>query len=200
MVVATCILLGLVGIVTVPSCRPPDDAPARGREPRGERGSVVSLSVRDQMAVQRSALIALFVDRERAQQLVFWGDTVNPSPTLSLLRESDASLIGQWPDTAALALPMPVHLESLATLEQYFRANPDGWEAWFRRFPGSSGVVVLTRAELLPDAPDGGERASLVVGRTCGEHCHSAWRVTLVHDSGTVWRIGTVAPLTLRRD
>lgn len=159
-----------------------------------------ALSDRDRVAVQRAALLTLFVEREHAQQLVFWSDSANASPTATLLRDAGVSLVNDWPDTAALALPMPVHLESLATLEQHFREEPDGWEAWFTRFPASSGIVVLTRPTVLTPGADGVVRASIVVGRTCGEHCHSAWRLTLVRTSTAAWRTIRVEPLTLPRD
>ncbi len=183
-------LLSTLWIVGATACVPIDAA----------REHVNALSLRDESAVQRAALLALFVDREHATQLVFWGDTLHESPTLGVLRESGVSLTARWPDTAALALPMPVHIESLSTLEQHFRDFPDGWEAWFRRFPSSSGLVVLTGAERLADAANGAARAALVIGRTCGEHCHSAWRVTLARDASAGWQTVAVVPLTLRRD
>lgn len=159
-----------------------------------------SLSARDQVALQRAALLTLFVQREHVQQMVFWSDTASDSPTLQLLRTSGLALVAVRPDTAALALPMPVHLETLATLEGHFRAYADGWEAWFRLFPASSGVVVLTRPVRLPPGPDDADRAALVIGRTCGEHCHSAWRITLARAVGTAWRTVSVVPLPLPRD
>jgi hypothetical protein len=106
----------------------------------------------------------------------------------------------QQPDTAALALPLPVHVESLATMEEQFRASPDGWEAWFQRFPASSGIITLTRPVRLPVLADGINRVAVVVARTCGEHCHSAWRLTLQRAPGGGWRTRTVQPLTLPRD
>ena len=159
-----------------------------------------TLSRREAMAVQRAALLTLFVTREHAKQLVFWRDTAHTSPTLLLLREIGLTLEAQPPDTAALALPMPVHLESLATLEQQFRASPDGWDTWFKRFPASSGIIALTRPVRLATLADGLVRASVVVARTCGEHCHSAWRVTLQRAVDGAWRARSVEPLTLPRD
>jgi len=159
-----------------------------------------SLSPRDEMSIQRAALLSLFVDREHARQLVFWNDAAHASPTVLLLREIGLPLDARQPDTAALALPLPMHLESLATIEQHFRASPDGWETWFRRFPASSGIIALTRPELLPVMADGIVRASVVVARTCGEHCHSAWRVTLHRTDNDTWRTRSVAALTLPRD
>ncbi len=159
-----------------------------------------TLNDRDQASVQRAALLTLFVSREHAKQLVFWSDDANLSPTLQLLRESGVSIEAQQPDTAALAMPMPVHLESLATLEQQFRARPDGWEAWFARFPASSGLVALTRPVVLAASADGIARVVVVVARTCGEHCHSAWRVTVVRHAGRTWRTSAVEPLTLPRN
>ncbi len=150
--------------------------------------------------MQRAALLTLFESREHAKQLVFWNDGANLSPALQLLRESGVSVEAQQPDTATLALPMPVHLETLATLEQQFRARPDGWESWFARFPASSGLVALTRPVVLGSNAVGIERATVVVARTCGEHCHSAWRVTVVRDAGHAWRTRAVEPLKLPRD
>ncbi|QJR37418.1 hypothetical protein HKW67_18830 [Gemmatimonas groenlandica] len=163
-----------------------------------------TFSAREQAAVQRAALLALFDAREHAKRLVFWSDTTHLSPTLQLLRDSGVPFEAQPPDTAALALPLPVHLESLATLEQQFRAEPDGWEAWFARYPASSGLVALTRPTLLAQSPDGTQRDALsvavIVARTCGEHCHSAWRVTLIRDRRNVWQVRAIEPLTLPRD
>lgn len=158
------------------------------------------LDARDQVSVQRAALLTLFVDREHARQLVFWSDAVHRSPTLRLLDDIGLTLVAQQPDTAALAMPMPVRLESLATMEQLFRASPDGWETWFTRFPASSGIIALTRPELLPVLADGITRAQVVVARSCGEHCHSAWRVTLLRTNGSAWRTQSVMPLPLPRD
>ena len=159
-----------------------------------------TLSEREAMAVQRAAVLTLFVEREHPRILVFWHDGAHPSPTLRLLRTAGVAVDAQQPDTAALALPLPVHVESLATMEQQFRASPDGWEAWFRRFPASSGIIALTRPVLLATSADGLVRASVVVARTCGEHCHSAWRVTLQRTVDGRWRTRSVEPLTLPRD
>ena len=160
----------------------------------------VALSARDEIAVQRTALLALFVSREHAKQLVFWNDRANVSPSLQLLRASGLPVEAQLPDTAALAMPMPVHLETLETLEQHFRARPDGWEAWFSRYPASSGIVALSRPMLLSTRADGDELVAVVVARNCGEHCHSAWRVMLSRRSGARWQIRSVEPLTLPLD
>lgn len=128
--------------------------------------------------MQRAALLTLFVSREHAKQIVFWSDGANLSP----------------------ALPMPVHPETLVTLEKLFRARPDGWESWFARFPASSGLVALTRPVVPGSNADGIGRVTVVGARTCGEHCHSAWRVTVVRDAGRSWRTRAVEPLTLSRD
>ncbi len=158
------------------------------------------LSAQDEASVQRAALLTLFREREHARQLVFWHDATHALPAWQLLREAGLLLDAPPPDTAALALPIPVHLESLATMEQQFRASPDGWETWFKRFPASSGIIALTRPALLPVSADGLPRASVVVARTCGEHCHSAWRVTLQRATDGQWRTRAVEPLTLPRD
>ena len=163
-------------------------------------GTPRTLNRREAIAVQRAALLTLFVTREQARRLVFWSDTAHASPTVLLLREIGLTLEAQPPDTAALSLPLPVHLESLATMEQQFRASPDGWESWFKRFPASSGLIALTRPVLLATSADGLMRASVVVARTCGEHCHSAWRVTLQRAVDGAWRTRAVEPLMLPRD
>jgi hypothetical protein len=159
-----------------------------------------TLSERETMAVQRTAVLTLFVEREHPRRLVFWNDGAHLSPTLRLLREAGVALDAQLPDTAALALPLPVHLETLATMEQQFRASPDGWEVWFKRFPASSGLIALTRPVRLMVPADGIERVRVMVARTCGEHCHSAWRMTLQRATGGGWRTLTVQPLSVPRD
>lgn len=161
----------------------------------------VTLSDAEQASVQRVALLALFQEREHAKQLVLWSDAAHLSPTLQLLRDSGVSVEAQQPDTAALSLPVPVHLESLASLERQFHAQPDGWEAWFTRFPASSGLVALTRPVVLAQNPDSpGRDVAVIVARTCGEHCHSAWRVTLLRHQRGSWQVRSVEPLTLPRD
>ena len=159
-----------------------------------------TLSEREAMAVQRAAVLTLFVEREHARILVFWNDGAHPSPTLRLLQTAGVAVDAQQPDTAALALPLPVHVESLATMEQQFRASPDGWEAWFQRFPASSGIIALTRPVRLPVLADGIDHVAVVVARTCGEHCHSAWRLTLQRRLDGTWRTRSIEPLTLPRD
>ena len=49
-------------------------------------GTPPTLSRREAIAVQRAALLTLFVRREQARRLVFWSDTAHASPTLLLLR------------------------------------------------------------------------------------------------------------------
>ena len=160
----------------------------------------VALSGEDQVEIQRAALLALFVTREHAKQLVFWNDAMHLSPTLQLLGESGVRVVPQLPDTSALALPLPVHVETLATMEQQFRTSPDAWETWFTRYPSSSGIIALTRPVPLATQKDGDEHVAVVVARTCGEHCHSAWRVVLQRTPTGVWRTRSVRPLALPRD
>lgn len=162
-----------------------------------------TLSDQDQVEIQRAALLTLFTTRERAKQLVFWNDAQHLSPTIALLGESGVRVEAQQPDTSALAMPLPVHVETLATMERLFRESPDAWETWFMRYPASSGIIALTRPVLLAaldGGDDGAARAEVVVARTCGEHCHSAWRVTLQRTTNGAWRTRTVMPLPLPRD
>ena len=66
-----------------------------------------------------------------------------------------------------------------------FRAHPDGWKAFWARYPGSTGVIELSPVRLTDDS------AALVVGRSCGEHCRTAWRVRLGR-AGAGWRVARV--------
>lgn len=150
--------------------------------------------------MQRAALVTLFAERERAGQLLLWRDprpdALRDAPTLGLLAgagAADAPLALAEPDVAALALPLPARTIAPAEVAAHFRVHPDGWEAWFRRFAGSGGVVELT----VPRAV-AADTALVVVGRACGEHCRQAWRVTVARE-GRAWRTASVEPLALPR-
>ncbi len=189
----------------------------------GFRASGVSdgddVSDADRAAIQRSALVTLFTQREHAQQLLLWTDPSHESPSLQLLRdtrrearrETDRavsranrtgrdSLTASTPTLAMLSLPMRAAAVTLADLEAHFAAHPDAWEAWFTKYPASSGIVALTEPVLRTMAGERSPRASLIVARTCGEHCHSAWRVELRRDDTGRWRTLSVQPLALRPD
>jgi hypothetical protein len=81
------------------------------------RSTPGTLSEREAMAVQRAAVLTLFVEREHARILVFWNDGAHPSPTLRLLQTAGVAVDAQQPDTAALDLPLPVHVGSTPLVE-----------------------------------------------------------------------------------
>jgi len=148
-------------------------------------------------AIQRAAVSTLFLERERAHQLVFWDGLRVDAPTLSLVAtrgDATDALPLLVPDVPALSLPVPATVVRLADLEAHFRTHPDGWPAWFARFPASGGLIELTAPDIAPEVP--GE-AVLLVARTCGEHCHHAWRVRVRRDARGVWRTHEVRPVAV---
>ncbi|HYW31850.1 MAG TPA: hypothetical protein VE869_10120 [Gemmatimonas sp.] len=153
--------------------------------------------------IAQVALRALFVDREDARSVLLWTGSLADAPTFGQKRLRSAatsslvvseSLTLAHLDTATLRLPVPVHAVDPALLDRHFREYPDGWDAWFRRFPGASGIVEVTA----PVRRSGGA-AALLVARACGEHCHSAWRVVLSRDTTGTWRVDSTVALALPR-
>ncbi len=128
--------------------------------------------------VEAAAVHELFVTREHARRIVLWTDRAERGPTFDVLQARDADV-----DTAALgaAIPAPVVGVDAPDLDRLFRAHPDGWAAFFARYPAAPGLVELARP-----AWSGDTLASVVVGRACGEHCFNAWRVTVAWPSGRV--------------
>ena len=157
------------------------------------------LSASDTVAIQRAALHTLFIEREGARQLVIFGGARRDAPALAALpgaEQSADTLALVVPDTAALALGVPLTIVSLGDIEAHFRANPDGWEAWFKRYAGAGGIVEVT-APRPEDA--GAQTAWIVIGRACGEHCRAAWRVRVARDARGTWRTTSTAIITLPR-
>ena len=161
-------------------------------------------------AIVGAALTALFVDREPSTEILLWQDPVRDAPVFgnaavrsivtpyqhnparpSRLRPFALAVV----DSARLALPIPWRPVRLATLEAHFREHAAGSESWFRLHPGSTGVVEVTVP--IPEG-EGRDRASLLVGRACGDDCRHAWRVTLRRRDG-VWRADSVVALPLPR-
>lgn len=153
-------------------------------------------------SIARAALGALFVDREHTRSILLWTGSLAEAPTFGERRLRVAALGSRGADaltlagldTSALRLPVPVLPVDAGMLDAHFRANPAGWDTWFRRFPGASGIVEVGR----PFAGRDGS-ATLFVGRACGEHCHSAWRLVLSRTAAGVWRVDSVIPLPLPR-
>lgn len=134
--------------------------------------------------------------REHAQRVNLWLDNAAASPVFG-----DATIrrtIGREPlalaklDTSALLLPFPIHGETLASLETLFAARAIGWDAFFREYPGTAGLVEVTAPVI---ASDGG--ATLFVGRVCGEHCRTVWRLRLSRAQGDRWQVDSVVAIRL---
>ena len=126
-------------------------------------------------AVQRVALDSLFDGREHARRLVLWATDAADGPALEALRSTiRRATISRPIDVARLAPPLPGRTMTEAAVAELFRENPDGWAAFFRENPGSAGLIELSPVWLSAD----GDSATTYVGRSCGEHCRNAWRVS----------------------
>lgn len=144
------------------------------------------------------------MERERARSVVLWGDRA-PGLVFEALGTAElgvappgaASGARPVPDPvrpgelAGLALPLPAAVTDGAAMTALFHAHPDGWAAFYRRHPGTAGLVELAR----PTVAAGGGQATLVVGRACGEHCRQAWQVTLARAPAGRWTVTGVVPL-----
>ena len=151
------------------------------------------------MMVQ-AALARLFVSREHASSVLMWkGETTNAptfgEPTIRRavglaqnVRSVDTTVIA----VERISIGIPVVWVDLEMLEAHFNANPAGWDAWFRRFPGSAGIVEIVE----PSRRDDGT-AVLFVGRACGEHCRSVWRLVMSKNSSSAWAVDSIFPLTI---
>jgi hypothetical protein len=138
--------------------------------------------------VQRVALDSLFNGRERAQRLVLWDSDAADGPALeSAIPRTAAPRVT---DIARLAPSLPARTMSEAAVADLFRENPDGWAAFFRENPGSSGLVELSPVWLSAD----GDSATTYVGRSCGEHCRHVWRVS-VRRMRSRWKIIDLQPV-----
>lgn len=125
--------------------------------------------------VQRVALGSLFSGRERAQRLVLWESDAENGPALESLRSTlPRARKSHTIDVTRLAPSLPARTLGEAAVAELFRKNPDGWAAFFRENPGSSGLVELSPVWLSGD----GDSATTYIGRSCGEHCRNAWRVS----------------------
>ena len=126
--------------------------------------------------VQRVALDSLFNGRERAQRLVLWESDAADGPALEVVRSTiPRARKSRTIDVARLAPSLPARTLAEAAVADLFRKNPDGWAAFFRENPGSSGLIELSPVWLLLD----GNSATTYVGRSCGEHCRNVWRVSV---------------------
>ncbi len=132
-------------------------------------------------AVQSAVVSFLFLEREHARSIELWADSTRAGPVLSVL-----GIRSSVPDS----LPVPtrtgasVHRITADTMAAIFRGNPDGWEAFFRRYPASSGLVELSPVTFSADT-----LATVTVGRSCGEHCATAWRFVVSRNADGTWSI-----------
>lgn len=145
--------------------------------------------------VLRLSLMELFARREQAQAITVWHDPREQAPTLSAFGppwDHHDTLALQVVDTTGFDLPFRVQPTTLRESEQFFRAHPAGWDAWFEANPGNAGIVEVVKPRLYTDS------AVVIVGRACGEKCRNAWRVSLQRDAGS-WRVRNVRVLTVPR-
>jgi hypothetical protein len=137
-------------------------------------------------AVQRLALDSLFSGREHASRLVLWSTDAADGPVLeavgvAVVRPKAPRVV----DVTKLAPSLPARVMDEATLTALFRRYPDAWAEFFREHPGAAGLVELAPVVL----SDGGRTARTYVGRSCGEHCWSAWQLTARRDASGRWRL-----------
>ncbi len=142
----------------------------------------------DRITVERVVLRELFLLRERASRIVLYEGPLESAPALGAAGLPDGMTLSRLP--AAQVDGESISAGALVTL---FRRNPDGWRAWFQRFPGSSGLVERT-APLVR-----GDSAVMVVARTCGEHCQQGWIVNAARTGRTEWKVTAVEPFPLPR-
>ncbi len=115
------------------------------------------------------ALRTLFLQREQGSGLTIY---VGPPEQAMALRET-------LPDGFALsavpvsALELPVTAVTPALLAR------------------QAGVIERTAARIV------GDSATMLIARTCGEHCQQAWIVGLVRDTVAGWRVTSLDPFPL---
>jgi hypothetical protein len=96
----------------------------------------------------------------------------------------------QVPLENQFGLPGGVTLIAGAELDTLFDEDGGGWKAFFRRFPGSAGVVGLSRVGFTADS----SLALVYIERGCGPDCGGGFRVVLERD-GERWSPRDITPL-----
>ena len=141
-------------------------------------------------AVQSAVVSLLFLEREQARSIELWADTTRAGPVFTSL-----GIRPSVPDS--LRVPartgVSVHRITADSMAAIFRGNPDGWEAFFRRYPASSGLVELSRVTF-----NGDSLATVTVGRSCGEHCAVAWRLVVSRGADGAWPLRKIEYLPVR--
>lgn len=138
--------------------------------------------------IERDVLHDLFTIRERAARIVLYDGPVTTAPVFSQTPLPE----GMVPSPLS-ARALGVESISARALEALFRTHPDGWRAWYARFPGATGLIERTSPIV------DGDSAVLIVGRTCGEHCQQAWIITARRTAGTRWTVARREPFPLPR-
>ena len=141
--------------------------------------------------IQRLALDTLFNGREHARELVIWSsDSAGPALENILSRQH---LEHPRIDIQRLEPTIPAIAVDEQALTDLFREHPDGWAEFFRRYPQSSGLV-----ELSPIRFSSGDRlAEVFVGRSCGEHCKNAWRISARREPVGAWKVTELRWITV---
>ncbi len=136
-------------------------------------------------AVQRLALDSLFSGREHASRLVLWSTDAGDGPVLEAIGSAVVRpAVPRAVDVTKLGSSLPARVMDEAALRALFRRYPDAWAEFFREHPGAVGLVELAPVVL----SDGGRTGRSYVGRSCGEHCRSAWQLTARRDANGRWR------------
>jgi hypothetical protein len=148
----------------------------------GVRWANAQPSDRVAVEVEAVALRALFLQREQGSGLTLY---VGPAAQALALRDTlpEGFMLSAVP---AAALELPVTAVTPTLLARHFREHPDAWRAWYARYPGTAGIVERTAPVVR------GDSATMIIARTCGEHCQQAWIVGLVRDAERRWRVGTL--------
>jgi thiosulfate/3-mercaptopyruvate sulfurtransferase len=183
-------------VPTTPTDEPVEGAAALIASASTSHGSVDATEDED---VQSAALRHLFTAREKAGQLVLWNDSAQSGPVFTRLHAA-VSLVAH---VERLATPgLPVSAISSGAVQQLFREHPDGWAAFFARYAGAPGIVELGAVRY--DSATRENRsavrvrdAALLVGRSCGEQCAMAWRVSLRRAGDAPWRVESVTAVPL---
>ena len=153
-----------------------------------------------------AALDAVLLGREHAGRVVVWRTRIGEGAPLTELtdvvrRDREALAPGGGPpggrrrsiDPGQLALRVPVQVVGEPEMAALFAAAPDGWRAFFARYPGASGVV-----EVSSPAAIGRDTALVWIARQCGEQCAGVFRVRLARGARGAWAAQAVDPLPAR--
>ena len=86
--------------------------------------------------------------------------------------------------TSHFALPLEYRLISLEELRHFFGKEGGDWEAFYKKYPKSSGLITLSRLGLSQN----GDRALVYVSHQCGFLCGTGKYFSLQKDDGR-WKV-----------